>query len=165
MHDDADGQAEELVDPAHPLGVAVGQVVVDGDDVDAFAFERVQVHGQRGDQRLAFAGFHFGDFAAVEDDAADQLHIEMAHVENAAAGFAADGEGFKQQVVERRALASRCLNSTVLAARSISESCCISGSRSLMAAMRGRMALISRSFLVPKTLEITLSITFVSFSH
>ena len=38
--DHADGQAEEPVHPAHPLGVALGQVVVDGDDVDAVAGER-----------------------------------------------------------------------------------------------------------------------------
>ena len=59
--DDADRQAEEAVDAAHPLGVAAGEVVVDGDDVNALAFERVQVGGQGGDQRLAFAGLHLGD--------------------------------------------------------------------------------------------------------
>ena len=85
-------------------GVAVGQVVVDGDDVDALAFERVQVSGQGSDQGLAFTGAHFGDFAAVQDDAADQLHVEVAHVEEAAAGFADHGEGFDEQVVEGRAL-------------------------------------------------------------
>ena len=36
---DADGHAEEAVDPAHPLRVAAGEVVVDRDDVDAFALE------------------------------------------------------------------------------------------------------------------------------
>ena len=59
------GQPEELVDAAHPFGVALGQIIVDGDDVDALAFERVQVNGQGGDQRFAFAGSHFGDPAPV----------------------------------------------------------------------------------------------------
>jgi hypothetical protein len=45
--DAAHGQAEELVDLAHPLGVAAGQVVVDRDQVDAPAGERVQVERQR----------------------------------------------------------------------------------------------------------------------
>jgi len=115
----------------------VGQVVVDGDDVDALACERVQVSGQGGDQRLAFTGAHLGDLAAVQDDAADQLHVEVAHVEEAAAGLADHGEGFDEQVVEGRALGQLSLNSMVLAARSISESCWMAGSRSLMAAMRG----------------------------
>ena len=61
VDDDADRHAEELVDLAHPLGVAAGEVVVDGDDVDALAGERVEIDGKRGDERLAFAGLHLGD--------------------------------------------------------------------------------------------------------
>ncbi len=61
----ADGQAEEAVDAAHPVGVALGQVVVDGDDVHALAGQRVQIGRQRRDQRLALAGAHFGDLAVV----------------------------------------------------------------------------------------------------
>ena len=72
--------------------------------MDAFAFERIQVSRQGGHQRLAFTGSHFGDLAAVQDDAADQLHVEVAHVEEAAAGFADYGEGFDEQVVKGRAL-------------------------------------------------------------
>ena len=55
---------------------------------------------------------------------------------------------------------ARCvsLNSMVLAARSISESARIAGSRSLMAATVGSIAFISRSFLVPNTLARTASI-------
>ena len=44
--DHADGQAEELVHPAHPGGVALGQVVVDRDHVHALAGERVEVGRQ-----------------------------------------------------------------------------------------------------------------------
>ena len=40
----------------------------------------------------------------MQNRAADELHVEMPHVEDAAAGFAADGEGFDQQVVERLAI-------------------------------------------------------------
>ena len=79
VDDDADGEAEELVDLAHPLGVALGQVVVDGDDVDAVAGERVEVAGERGDEGFAFAGLHLGDLALVEDHAADELDVEVAH--------------------------------------------------------------------------------------
>ena len=39
MH--ADGKAEEFVDLAHPLGVALGEIVVDRDDVNALASKRV----------------------------------------------------------------------------------------------------------------------------
>ncbi len=109
VHDDADRHAEELVDTAHPLGVALGQIIVDRDHVHALAFERIQVAGQGGDQRFAFAGSHFSDPAAVQNDAADQLHIEVPHIQDAASGFAAHGEGFDQQVVQGLAVGDALL--------------------------------------------------------
>ena len=45
VHDHADGEPEEAVDLAHPFGVALGEVVVDGHDMHAPAGERVEVHG------------------------------------------------------------------------------------------------------------------------
>ena len=101
--DDADRHAEEPVDLAHPLRVAPRQVVVDRDDVDALAFEGVEVGGKRRDERLAFARLHFGDLALVQHVAADQLHVEVPHVQHAAAGLADDGEGLRQEVVDRLA--------------------------------------------------------------
>ena len=92
-----------LVDGQHPLAVAAGEVVVDRDDVDALAVQRVEVGRQGGDQGLAFAGDHLGDVAAVQDDAAEDLHVEVPHVLGAAAGLAAGGERLGQQVVERLA--------------------------------------------------------------
>ena len=102
--DDADGQAEEPVDAAHPFGVAGGEVVVDGDDMDALALERVEVDGERRDKRLALAGLHLGDGAGVEHHAADHLHVEMTHPEGALGGLADDREGRYQQVVDGLAL-------------------------------------------------------------
>ncbi len=72
--------------------------------MDALAAERVEVDGEGSDEGLAFAGFHFGDLAAMKHDAAHQLDVEVAHVEDAPAGLAADGERFDEQVVERGAL-------------------------------------------------------------
>ncbi len=100
MLDDADGEAEEAVDLAHPLGVAAGQVVVDRDHVDALAVEGVEVDRQGGDQGLALAGLHLGDLALVEDHAAHELDVEVAHAEDAPAGLAHDREGLRQEVVE-----------------------------------------------------------------
>ena len=100
VDDDADGEAEELVDLAHPFGVAAGEVVVDGDDVDAAAGERIEIDGKRRDQRLAFAGLHLGDAAFVQDHAADQLDVEMALPERALGRFAHGREGRHQNVVE-----------------------------------------------------------------
>ena len=158
--DDADGHAEEPVDPAHPLGVAAGQVVVHRDDVDALAGEGVEVGGQRGDQRLAFAGLHLGDLAAMEDHAADQLDVEMPHVQRAAAGFADHGEGFGQQSrrASRRSPGARGIPRSWRAAAS-SESGWTAGSLALIVTTIGARRLSSRSFCVPMTFARSLSMT------
>ncbi len=94
--DDApDREAERFVEDAHPRRVALGEVVVDRHDVHAFAGERVEVRGQRGDERFTFAGFHFRDAAAVEDRASEQLHVERDHVPRER--LVADAERFALQ--------------------------------------------------------------------
>ena len=131
---DADGQAEELVDAPHPVGIALRQVVVDGDDVHALAGQRIEVGRQRGDQRLAFAGAHFGDLAVVQRHAAHQLHVEVAHRQRALAGLAHHGKGLGQHGVQLLAVGD-----ARLAAR---RSCPCSAS-SDSAAIAGSSALIS----------------------
>ena len=93
------------VERRHPLGVAAGQVVVDRDEVDALAGERVERDGERGGQRLALAGLHLGDRAGVQHHAADHLDVEVAHAHRAPRGLAHDREGLGQQLVERLAVA------------------------------------------------------------
>ena len=99
VNDQAHGQAQEAVELAHPLAVALGQVVVDRDDVDAFAGEGVEVGGQGGHQGLALAGLHLGDAALVEDDAADKLHPVGAHAQHPPGRLPADGKGLGQDIV------------------------------------------------------------------
>ncbi len=78
--DAVDLQAVELEEHAHPLGVALGEVVVDGDDVDTLAGQGVEIDGQGGHEGLTLTGGHLGDFAAVEHHAADELHVVVDHV-------------------------------------------------------------------------------------
>ncbi len=68
--------------------------------MDAATGKGVQVAGQGGDEGLAFAGLHLGDLARVEDDATDELDVEVAHADGALSGFADDGEGFGEDSVE-----------------------------------------------------------------
>ena len=103
VDDDADGHAEELVDLPHPLRVAAGEIVVDGDDVHALARERVEIDGARGDQRLALAGAHLGDRALMQDEPADQLDVEMALLERPLGRFSHRRESGRGEVVERLA--------------------------------------------------------------
>jgi hypothetical protein len=109
MNDDADAQPEELVELAHPLRVALGEVVIDRDHVHAAPGEGVEVNRQGGDQRLAFAGLHFSDLALVQHQAADQLHVEMPHVEHAAPGLAHHGEGFGENLEQHFVLDAAAL--------------------------------------------------------
>jgi hypothetical protein len=100
---DADRQAQEVVELAHPLGVAPRQVIVHRDQMDALARQRVQVDRQGGHQGLAFAGAHLGNLAVVEHHATDQLHVEVTHLQRALARLAHHGEGLGQQRIERLA--------------------------------------------------------------
>ena len=100
VHDDADRQAEEIVDLTHPLGVAAGQIVVHGDDVDAFAAQGVEIDGERRDKRLALAGLHLGDGAFVQHHPADKLYVKMTLAERAARRLADGCEGGNEKVVE-----------------------------------------------------------------
>ena len=153
MDDHADGKAEHLVNRAHPFGVAAGEVIVDGDDVHALACERIQIGGQGGDERFSFARLHFGDFALVQDHAADELNVEMAHAERAAARFADQRECRDQGRLQRflqflfvigigefeafHALVDFGLKLRRFAAISASESFFISGSSALISATIG----------------------------
>src|SRR5262249_61453117 len=92
VNNDADGEAETTIERTHPLRVTSSEVIVQGDDVNAGASEGIQNCGKRGDERFAFARFHFGDFAVVQNESADELNVEMTHVEEAAARFASEGE-------------------------------------------------------------------------
>ena len=98
--DHADGQAEEAVDAAHPLGVALGQVVVDRDQVHALAGERVEVGRQHRGEGLALTGLHLGDVAEVQRGAAHDLHVEVPLADGAHGRLAGHGERLGQQVVE-----------------------------------------------------------------
>ncbi len=119
------------------------------------------------DEGLAFAGFHFSDLTLVEGHAADHLDVEVAHADDAAAGFADDREGFGEELVEggffggdegfgsvmpSRAAAMRARNSTVLPESCSSVSCWMDSSKALIWARTGSMRLTARSLEVPKTL-------------
>ena len=99
-----DGHAQVLIDAAHPLGVALCQVIVDGNDVHALAGNSVEIASQGGDEGLAFAGLHLGDVALVQRHGADELYIKVTHAHGALGSFAHGGKGLGEHVVERLAV-------------------------------------------------------------
>ena len=98
--DEADGHPEPLEDRLVPLGVALREVVVDRDEVDARAGQRVQVERRRGDERLALTGLHLGDVALVEDDPAHHLDVEHPLLRLAPARLANGGVRLEEQLLE-----------------------------------------------------------------
>ena len=70
----------------------------------ALAGQGIQVGGQGGHEGLAFTGLHLGNVAAVQRDAADDLHREMLHAQHTPCSLAADGECVRQDIVQRFAV-------------------------------------------------------------
>ena len=68
---------------SHPLAVASGKIVVDGNDMHSVSRKSVEVCRQNGDQRFALARFHFRDATLMKHDAADKLNTERIHPQNA----------------------------------------------------------------------------------
>ncbi len=99
--DRSDAHPEPVEDGADPLRVALGQVVVRGDDVNAAPDEAVEERRQRGHERLALAGPHLGDRPAVEHDAAHQLHVVVPLSERPDHRLADGGERLGQHLLQR----------------------------------------------------------------
>ena len=96
----ADIKTHESVYLAHPLAVASGEVIVDGDDMDSVAGYGVEVCGHDRNEGLAFAGLHLGDTSLMQDDAADELDAERLHAEHTPCGLAHCGKSLGQHGIE-----------------------------------------------------------------
>ena len=72
-------EAVEHVYGAHPLGVTLGKVVVDGNDVHAVACQGIKEYRQSGRQGLTLTGEHLGYLALMQYGTAKELYVEMHH--------------------------------------------------------------------------------------
>ena len=104
-----DLEPEEAVNLAHPLAVAACEVVVDRDDVDSVAGERVEISGERCDERFALAGLHLRDASLMQNDTAENLHGEVLHPEHTPRSLAAGGERLGQDIVKGLAVGEALL--------------------------------------------------------
>ena len=100
---------------AHPLGVAAGKIIVDGDDMHALPRKRFEIGGKSRDERLAFARLHLGDAPLEEADAADDLHMEVTHAEDTSARLAEGSKGVVEDIVERLTVLQAALQDLGLA--------------------------------------------------
>jgi hypothetical protein len=114
--DEADRAAEELVDRTRPLRVALREVVVDGDEVDAAPGEAVEIQRLDRDEGLALARLHLRDVALVEHDPAHQLHVEETDADRALERLANGRVRLEEDVLQRLAVFESLLELGSLAA-------------------------------------------------
>src|SRR3989344_4572010 len=99
---DANGKTKKVIDRAHPAGIAAGQIIVDGDQVDAAAGKSIENDGGGGGESFALTGFLLGDLALVKSQAGQQLDVERTHLQGPDGRLAGESENFGQDVVEVR---------------------------------------------------------------
>ena len=112
----ADRDAKPFEHVAHPFRVASRQIIVDGDELDVAACQRVQIQRHDGDERLTFTSRHFGDVVLMQRDSTDELHVERNHVprqnmacdfhlraHQTAAGVFHDGVCLTEEIIRRLA--------------------------------------------------------------
>ena len=120
----AHGESEEFMYFTHPLGVTLCQIVVDRDDVDALAFQCVQICRQRRHKGLTFTGLHLGNTSLVQDDSSDQLNSVVSHAKRSRCALPHDRICLRQDVIQRLAvfqplLELPCLSAQFLIAQSL----------------------------------------------
>ena len=93
-------QAQEVIEFSHPLHISLCQIVVDCYNMDALAFQRVQIYRKRRHQRLTFTGFHLGDTSLVEYNTTDDLHTERLHSKTSYGCFPAYSKRFRQNIIQ-----------------------------------------------------------------
>ena len=84
----------------HPVGISGSQVIVDCDDVDTVAGERIEIHRKRRDESLAFTRLHFGDPSEMQRRAAHHLYVVVALANFAASCLADNSKCLDKEVFE-----------------------------------------------------------------
>ena len=82
---------------AHPLRVTLGQVIINRNDMDSLAFQRVQVCRKCGNKRLTFTCFHLGNTPLMKDNTTDDLYTVMLHSKNTFCSFTNRCKCFRNQ--------------------------------------------------------------------
>ena len=85
---------------SHPFRISFCQVVIDGNDVNAFSFQRIQVRRECRYQGLSFTGLHLGNSSLMENDSAHELYPVMFHMDGTVCGFSYNGKGLHQQIIQ-----------------------------------------------------------------
>ena len=149
MKNASDRKTQETVNRSHPFGVASGQIVVYGNNVNPFAGQGIQIGRKGGGKGFAFAGLHFRDFSLMKHHAADQLSIEVAHVQGANRGLPYGCKCFREQIIQGFALFNPLLEAQGLGFKFIVAEGFHGGFKGIDLSTTGQSFFNSRSFLLP----------------
>ncbi len=89
------------MDLPHPLTVTLCEIFVDRDDVNALAFQGIEVDSHDGCQGLSFTCLHFSDIASVKHICTFQLAEERELTDHTLRRFSGDRKSFRLNVIER----------------------------------------------------------------
>ncbi len=82
------------------LAVPAGKIIIDRHHMDPFSGQCIKIDRESPDESFPLATLHLGDLPLMEHDPAQELHIEMAHVEHAPPGLAGHGKCLRQNLVQ-----------------------------------------------------------------
>ena len=105
----ADLQSQELMYLTHPLRITLRQIVIDGNDMDALAFQSIQISRKGRHQRLTFTGTHLCDTSLMQDDTTDQLYSVVLHVQNTLCSLSYGCISLRKQIVQSLSLGQTLL--------------------------------------------------------
>ena len=74
------GKTMEHIQRTHPLGVTLGQVIVDSNHMHALSGKCIQEYRKRGHKSLSFTCRHLGNFPLMKCDTTDNLHVVVHHI-------------------------------------------------------------------------------------
>ena len=89
---------------AHPLSITLCQVIIYGNDMNTFPFQRIQICRQCRYQRLTFTGTHLCNTALMQDHTTDQLYTEMAQPDGSLGSLSYNGISLRKNIIQRLAL-------------------------------------------------------------
>ena len=93
-------QSHEGIDLSHPLRVTLRQIVIDSNNVNALAFQCIQINRQRSYQSLTFTGLHLRDSSLMKNDTTDQLNPEGLHIQCSLRTLTDCRKGFRKKIIQ-----------------------------------------------------------------
>ena len=94
------GQSQELMYFSHPFSITFCQVIIDGNDMNTFSFQCIQICRRCGNKCLTFTGLHLCDTSLMKNDTTDELYPVMLHAKHTFCSFTDSCKSFRKKIVQ-----------------------------------------------------------------